>query len=72
MQIRTIVAALAAVSVAGLIYAHHSEAQTVATNFEAAIPNIPGKSLVAVRSTMRQARPPRPTPTRSRPSSTPM
>jgi len=47
MQFRTIIAALA-VSMAGLIYANHSEAQTVTPNFQAAIPNIPGKSLVAV------------------------
>lgn len=47
MQIRPILAALA-VSMAGLTYAHDSQAQRVAPNFEAAIPNIPGKSLVAV------------------------
>jgi quercetin dioxygenase-like cupin family protein len=47
MQIRTIVAAMA-LSMAGLIYANDSEAQTVTKNFEAAIPNIPGKSLVAL------------------------
>src|SRR3546814_10876407 len=33
---------------AGLVYAHDSEAETVVKNFEAAIPNIPGKSLIAV------------------------
>src|SRR5215470_10584192 len=33
---------------AGPIYAHDCEAQTVTKNFEAAIPNIPGKSLLAV------------------------
>src|SRR6201990_1633695 len=51
MKIRTIITATCAalsISVAGPIYVHASEAQTVATNFEAAIPNIPGKSLVAV------------------------
>ena len=33
---------------AGLGYAHDDEAETVTTNFEAAIPNIPGKSLIAL------------------------
>jgi quercetin dioxygenase-like cupin family protein len=33
---------------AGPIYAHDSEAQTVTKNFETAIPNIAGKSLIAV------------------------
>jgi quercetin dioxygenase-like cupin family protein len=49
MKIRTIIAATCAAltfSMAGPIYAH--EAQTVTKNFEAAIPNIPGKSLIAV------------------------
>src|SRR5258708_9828817 len=51
MKIRTIIAATCAAlafSMAGAIYAHDSEAQTVTKNFEAAIPNIPGKSLLAV------------------------
>jgi quercetin dioxygenase-like cupin family protein len=51
MKIRTIIAATCAAlafSMAGAIYTQDSEAQTVATNFEAAIPNIPGKSLIAV------------------------
>jgi hypothetical protein len=51
MKIQTIIAATCAavaISIAGPIYAHDSEAQTVTKNFEAAIPNIPGKSLVAV------------------------
>jgi quercetin dioxygenase-like cupin family protein len=51
MKIRTIIAATCAAlafSMAGPIYAHESEAQTVTKNFEAAIPNIPGKSLIAV------------------------
>src|SRR5207302_11319286 len=51
MKIRTIIAATCAAlacSMAGPIYAHDSEAQTVTKNFEAAIPNIPGKSLIAV------------------------
>ena len=51
MKIRTIIAATwaaFAISMAGPIYAHDSEAQTVTKNFEAAIPNIAGKSLIAV------------------------
>ena len=47
MNIRTIAVTLA-FSMAGLIYTHDSKAQTVTTNFAAAIPNIPGKSLIAV------------------------
>jgi len=37
-----------AFSVAGLALALDAEAETVTKNFEAAIPNIPGKSLIAV------------------------
>src|SRR5215472_4098088 len=48
MKIRTIIAAALAFSMAGPIYAHDSEAQTVTKNFEVAIPNMPGKSLIAV------------------------
>ena len=51
MKIRTIVAATCAVlafSMAGPVSAHDGEAETVTRNFEAAIPNIPGKSLVAI------------------------
>jgi hypothetical protein len=51
MKIRTIIAATCAAlafSMAGPIYAHDSVAQTVTKNFEAAIPNIPGKSVLAV------------------------
>jgi len=51
MKIRTIIAACGAVhaiSMAGPIYAHDSEGQAVTKNFEATIPNIPGKSLIAV------------------------
>jgi quercetin dioxygenase-like cupin family protein len=51
MKIRTVIAstcAALAFSMAGSIYAHDTEAQTVTKNFEAAIPNIPGKSLIAV------------------------
>lgn len=51
MKIQTIIAAACAAhgfSMAGPSYAHESEAETVTKNFEAAIPNIPGKSLLAV------------------------
>lgn len=51
MKIRTIIAAncaALALSMVSPISAHDSGAQTVAKNFEAAIPNIPGKSLIAV------------------------
>ena len=76
MKIRTIIAATCAAlafSMAGPIYAHDSEAQTVTKNFEAAIPNIPGKSLIAVEVDYAPgAASPCPTPTRSRLSSTPM
>jgi quercetin dioxygenase-like cupin family protein len=51
MKIRTIIAATCATlafSMAGPIYAHDSVAQTVTKNFEAAIPNIAGKSVLAV------------------------
>ena len=48
MKLRTIIAAALAFSMAGPIHAHDSEAQTITKNFEAAIPNIPGKSLVAL------------------------
>jgi hypothetical protein len=51
MKIRTVITATCAAlafSMAGPIYAHDSVAQTVTKNFEAAIPNIPGKSLLAV------------------------
>lgn len=46
MNIRTIIAAIV-ISIAGSSYAH-AEAETVTKNFEATIPNIPGKSLIAV------------------------
>ena len=51
MKIRTIIAvtcAALAFEMAGAVSAHDGEAQTVTKNFEAAIPNIPGKSLIAV------------------------
>jgi len=51
MKIRTIIAttcAALAFSMAGPIYARDSQAQTVTKNFGVAIPNIPGKSLIAV------------------------
>ena len=51
MKIRTIIAvtcAALAISMAGPVAAHDGQAETVTKNFEAAIPNISGKSLVAV------------------------
>jgi len=51
MKIRTIITttcAALAFSVAGPLSAHDGEAETVTKNFEAAIPNIPGKSLIAL------------------------
>jgi len=51
MKIRTIIiasCAALAVSMAGPVFAHDGETETVTKNFEAAIPNIPGKSLLAV------------------------
>jgi quercetin dioxygenase-like cupin family protein len=51
MKIRTIIAATCAAlafSIAGAVSAHEGEAETVTKNFEAAIPNIPGKSLIAL------------------------
>jgi quercetin dioxygenase-like cupin family protein len=51
MKIRTIIAVTCtalAFSMAGAVSAHDGEAPTVTKNFEAAIPNIPGKSLIAL------------------------
>ena len=51
MKIRTIITttgAALALSMAGPVSAHDSKAETVTKNFEAAIPNVPGKSLIAV------------------------
>ena len=51
MKIRTIIAATCAAfafSMAGPVPAHDGEAETVMKNFEAPIPNIPGKSLIAL------------------------
>ncbi|WFU74140.1 cupin domain-containing protein [Bradyrhizobium sp. CB2312] len=48
MKIRTIISAALVFSLPGLICAHDSRAQTVTKNFEATIPNISGKSLIAV------------------------
>lgn len=51
MKIRTIIAATCltvAISMAGLVAAHDGQAETVTKNFEATIPNIPGKSLIAL------------------------
>ena len=49
MSVRgTMVAACFAVAIAGPAQAHDGKAETVTPNFDQAIPNIPGKSLVAV------------------------
>jgi quercetin dioxygenase-like cupin family protein len=51
MKIRTIISATCAalaLSMDGPVSAHDGEAETVTKNFEAAIPNIAGKSLLAV------------------------
>jgi quercetin dioxygenase-like cupin family protein len=51
MKIRTIIAATCAalaISMACPVAAHDGQAETVTKNFEATIPNIPGKSLIAV------------------------
>ncbi|MCP2132860.1 cupin domain-containing protein [Bradyrhizobium ottawaense] len=51
MKIRTIIAAncaALAILMAGPMYIRDAEAQTVTKNFEAAIHNIPGKSLIAL------------------------
>ena len=51
MKIRTVIAATCAAlafSMAGVVFTHDGEAQTVTKNFEAAIPNVPGKSLIAM------------------------
>jgi quercetin dioxygenase-like cupin family protein len=51
MKIRTIIAATClalAISMAGPVAAHDDQAETVTKKFEAAIPNIPDKSLLAV------------------------
>jgi quercetin dioxygenase-like cupin family protein len=50
MKVRTIVATCAVLALAGTgsTPAHESQAETVTPKFDQAIPNIPGKSLVAV------------------------
>ncbi|MBR0716528.1 cupin domain-containing protein [Bradyrhizobium liaoningense] len=51
MKTRTIIAAACAalaIPIAGPVSAHDGKTETVTKNFEAAIPNIPGKSLLAV------------------------
>jgi quercetin dioxygenase-like cupin family protein len=51
MTMRTIIAATCATlafSIVGAVSPHDAEAQSITKNFEAAIPNIPGKSLVAL------------------------
>ena len=52
MNIRALIAATGAalvLAMAGPAAAHDGEAETVTKDFEAAIPNIPGKSLIAVQ-----------------------
>ncbi|SPB14461.1 cupin 2 domain-containing protein [Caballeronia novacaledonica] len=51
MKIRAIIAAgyvTLAIVTASPASAHDSEGQTVATNFDAVVPNIPGKSMIVV------------------------
>jgi quercetin dioxygenase-like cupin family protein len=51
MKIRSMIAATGAalaLSMAGAVFARDGEAETVTKNFEAAIPNVPGKSLIAL------------------------
>src|SRR5689334_5460791 len=51
MKFRTIIAAACtahAISIAGPVLGRDGEGQTVTRNFEATIPSIPGKSLIAV------------------------
>ncbi|WP_336490972.1 cupin domain-containing protein [Methylobacterium nigriterrae] len=52
MKFRTIIAAACtaalAISISSLVLARDGEGQTVTMNFEANIPNIPGKSLISV------------------------
>ena len=74
MKIRTIIAATClaiAISMAGPVAAHDGQGETVTKKFEATIPNIPGKSLIALEVNYAPGGPPRPTPPRNRLSSTP-
>jgi quercetin dioxygenase-like cupin family protein len=51
MKIRTLISATCtalAIAMTGAAAAHDAHAETVTKNFESAIPNIPGKSLIAV------------------------
>ncbi|SDJ66728.1 Cupin domain protein [Bradyrhizobium sp. Rc2d] len=51
MKIHTIIAAACAalaIPIAGAVSAHDGKTETVTKNFEAAIPSMPGKSLLAV------------------------
>ena len=50
MKTRTIITTCAALALtmAGLVSAQDGQEQTVTTNFEATIPNVPGKSLLAL------------------------
>ncbi len=73
MKIRTVVTAIGtAIAIAGTVAAHGGQTETVAPKFDQAIPNIPGKSLVAVEVDYAPGPLPRRTPMRSPPSSTPM
>ena len=74
MKIQSIFAATCCafvLSMAGTVSARDGKSETVNKNFEAAIPNIPGKSLIAVAVDTRRVRTLRPTSTRSRLSSMP-
>lgn len=54
MNTKTLIAAACAavaLSMPGLVLAQNHQAETVTPNFQAAIPNIPGKSLIAVEVT---------------------
>jgi quercetin dioxygenase-like cupin family protein len=48
LTIITVTCAALAIAMAGPVSAHDSKAETVTKNFEAAIPNVPGKSLIAL------------------------
>jgi len=74
MKIRTISTATCAALVfamPGAVSARNGQAETVTKNFEATIPNIPGKSLIAVQVDYAPGAASPSSPTRSRLSSTP-
>ena len=48
MKISVIITAICTISMTGLVSAHYGEPEIITKNFAAAIPNIPGKSLIAV------------------------